>query len=88
VEDEQLAFEAFYSYLLPQFEGIDGLAGSHLFRAVRRLVGRRNHERLRLTLNSVLGLELRAERSAQDYAEEESIDLESDEDDENDEVVA
>jgi hypothetical protein len=80
VDDEQLAFEAFYSYLLPQFEGIDSVAGAHLFRAVKRLVGRRNHERLRATLNSVLGLELRTEKSAQEYAEEEDVDLEGDED--------
>src|SRR5689334_19399050 len=62
VDDEQLAFESFYSYLLPQFEGLDGVAGDRLFRSVKRLVGAANHERLRGTMNAVLGLELRAEK--------------------------
>ena len=75
VDDQRLAFEAFYSYLLPQFEGLDSVAGDHLYRALKQLVGNANHERLRQTLNSVLGLELREQKSAQDYADEEGIDL-------------
>lgn len=58
-EDGQLMFEAFYSYLLPQFEGIDAPTGDELYKTVSRLMDsaeRRN--RLRQTLNSVLGLEL------------------------------
>jgi MoxR-like ATPase len=58
-EDGQLMFEAFYSYLLPQFEGIDAPTGDELYKTVSRLMdsaARRN--RLRQTLNSVLGLEL------------------------------
>jgi hypothetical protein len=54
----QLAFEAFYSYLLPQFEGIDQATGEHLFATVRPLVGADRAARLRETLNTVLGLEL------------------------------
>jgi hypothetical protein len=54
----ELAFEAFYGYLLPQFEGIDEVAGERLYRQVRKLVGPGNDQRLRTTLRSVLGLEL------------------------------
>ena len=32
-DDGQLAFEAFYSYLLPQFEGIDQVEGENLYKA-------------------------------------------------------
>jgi MoxR-like ATPase len=54
----QLAFEAFYSYLLPQFEGIDEVGGERLYKLVRKLVGASNDDRLRTTLRSVLGIEL------------------------------
>jgi MoxR-like ATPase len=58
-EEGQLLFEAFYSYLLPQFEGIDAATGERLFLMLAPLMAstaRRN--RLRATLNVVLGLEL------------------------------
>jgi MoxR-like ATPase len=59
VEDGQLVFEAFYSYLLPQFEGIDATRGQRLFELVgARLDSDQRRERLRRTLNAVLGLEL------------------------------
>jgi MoxR-like ATPase len=58
VNSGQLAFEAFYSYLLPQFEGLDEVQGEKLFREVRKLVGASQETRLRQTLRSVLGLEL------------------------------
>ena len=67
----QLLFEAFYSYLLPQFEGIDAPAGEQLFQALSPLMGttaRRN--RLRDVLNSVLGLELQPPASAEAVADE------------------
>jgi hypothetical protein len=54
----QLAFEAFYSYLLPQFEGIDEIEGERLYKRVRKLIGGDAEKRLRETLRSVLGLEL------------------------------
>ncbi len=58
-EDGQLLFEAFYSYLLPQFEGIDVPTGDELFKVMSRMVGSgERKDRLRRTLNSVLGLEL------------------------------
>jgi MoxR-like ATPase len=59
-DDGQLMFEAFYSYLLPQFEGVTPAEGDALFAAVSKLVGPPRKERLRKTLNSVLGLELAA----------------------------
>jgi MoxR-like ATPase len=59
-DEGQLLFEAFYSYLLPQFEGIDDTQGEELFATVAVLVGPVRRERLRRTLNSVLGLDLAA----------------------------
>jgi hypothetical protein len=70
-DDQQLAFEAFYSYLLPQFEGIDQATGEQLWGALKPLVGGANVERLRKTLNAVLGLEIAASRSPLDEEEEE-----------------
>jgi MoxR-like ATPase len=67
--DQQLLFEAFYSYLLPQFEGVDPVEGRLLYRAVLRLVGAGHKEPLRKTLNAVLGLELRPETSSEEFAE-------------------
>jgi MoxR-like ATPase/predicted RNA-binding protein with PUA-like domain len=68
--DEQLAYEAFYSYLLPQFEGIDQATGEQLWAALKPLVGSSNAERLRKTLNAVLGLEISAPRSRPDEEDE------------------
>ena len=70
-DEGQLLFEAFYSYLLPQFEGIDAAAGERLFQTLSPLMGsaaRRN--RLRDTLNSVLGLELQPPPPAQALVDE------------------
>lgn len=68
--------------------GSTATRGERLYRAVKRLVGHPNHERLRTTLNAVLGLELRAETSAREYAELDGIDLDSVEAaDEDDEIV-
>jgi MoxR-like ATPase len=64
--DQQLAFEAFYSYLLPQFEGVDASDGENLYATVRTLVGAERKERLRNTLNSVLGLELQPDKAGND----------------------
>jgi MoxR-like ATPase len=58
VDPGQLVYEAFYSYLLPQFEGIDDEAGEALFKLISAQVGRDRQERLRSTLRAVLGLEL------------------------------
>jgi hypothetical protein len=73
-EDGQLLFEGFYSYLLPQFEGIDVPTGDKLYRTMSQLMDsaeRRN--RLRQTLNSVLGLELLStpgKQPEQDYEDD------------------
>jgi MoxR-like ATPase len=57
--DGQLLFEAFYSFLLPQFEGIDSRDGEDLFKQMGALVGSAElRDRLRRTLNAVLGLSL------------------------------
>jgi MoxR-like ATPase len=64
--DGQLAFEAFYGYLLPQFEGIDEEAGQELYKLVRKIVGPANRDRLRSTLRAVLGLELASPGGAQE----------------------
>jgi len=53
-------FQAFYSYLLPQFEGLSDMQGDALFATLKQIVGGSNYwrERVRGTLNQVLGLEL------------------------------
>ena len=38
-EDGQLLFEAFYSYLLPQFEGIDVPTGDELYKVMSQMMG-------------------------------------------------
>jgi MoxR-like ATPase len=75
-DEGQLLFEGFYSYLLPQFEGIDTAAGEQLFKMLSALLGgSARKERLRKTLNAVLGLELQTAQPAPsepvDDAEEE-----------------
>jgi hypothetical protein len=65
---QELAFQLFYSYLLPQFEGISNPLGQVLFKKVGRLVGDQYRERLRTTLTDVLGLVL---PSTQPLAEDE-----------------
>lgn len=58
ISEEDLALQAFYSYLLPQFEGINDLDGQRLFATAAKLVGAANRGKLRTILNDVLGLEL------------------------------
>jgi MoxR-like ATPase len=53
-----LCFECFYSYLLPQFEGVSDEEGEQLFQSVASLTGHRLQSKVRETLNTVLGLEL------------------------------
>ena len=55
---DELAFQLFYSFLLPQFEGISVPQGRELFSKVRKLVGRTHAARLRQTLAGVLGVDL------------------------------
>jgi MoxR-like ATPase len=69
-DEGQLVFEAFYSYLLPQFEGIDQAAGERLWKTLKLLVGSSRSDRLRRTLNAVLGLDISVP-SASDQDEEE-----------------
>ena len=58
METGQAVFEAFYAYLLPQFEGIDEPEGEMLFKKIGKLVGQKRRARLRQTFNAVLGLHL------------------------------
>lgn len=58
VADGQLAYEAFYSYLLPQFEGIDQAQGETLLSTLQPMVGNSLDADLRRTLTAVLGLDL------------------------------
>jgi MoxR-like ATPase len=69
-DEGELLFAAFYSYLLPQFEGIDDDEGERLFRALTKLFGTSQKEHLRLTLNAVLGLQLQSSRLADEEAED------------------
>jgi MoxR-like ATPase len=69
----QLLFEGFYAYLLPQFEGVDDAAGADLFKKVGQLVGASRRERLRRTLNEVLGLDIQPPQAA---ADEDVVELE------------
>jgi MoxR-like ATPase len=81
VADGQLAYEAFYSYLLPQFEGIDQAQGETLLSTLQPLVGTSLDKDLRRTLTAVLGIDLELPRS-EDFtpvtdAEREEEELES-----------
>jgi MoxR-like ATPase len=77
----QLAFECFYSYLLPQFEGIDDETGDALYKRLRPMVGTALRVKLRRTLKTVLGVELvKAAPSLEEDAEtdegDEGLDVE------------
>jgi MoxR-like ATPase len=54
----ELTFQLFYSYLLPQFEGLTADQGINLYRKVLPLVGSEQRRKLRSTLTEVLGLVL------------------------------
>ena len=41
-DEGQLLFEGFYSYLLPQFEGIDDATGDTLYKKLGLLMGSRS----------------------------------------------
>ncbi len=71
-EDGQLLFEGFYSYLLPQFEGIDAATGDRLYAMLAPLMsGASRKERLRASLNAVLGLELQEPTRGEDELDDE-----------------
>jgi MoxR-like ATPase len=54
----ELVFEAFYSYLLPQFEGIEDADGRVLFKLVRVAVGAPFEDRARQAITNALGIRL------------------------------
>jgi MoxR-like ATPase len=73
----QVLFEAFYGYLLPQFEGVDDENGEALYKTIGALlVGAPLREQLRQTLNAVLGLDLPPKKSAEDDEPLEAEELE------------
>jgi MoxR-like ATPase len=73
--DGQLIFEGFYSYLLPQFEGIDEPKGERLYEVLGAMMGTATRkETLRKTLVAVLGLELPPPSTPNGEAGEESED--------------
>jgi MoxR-like ATPase len=57
-DDAELAFECFYSFLLPQFEGIGDDQAAQLFKMLVTATEPTMRGRLRSTLTSVLGVEL------------------------------
>lgn len=85
IDPSTLRFEAFYSYLLPQFEGVSDEEGERLYKALVTLLGAGWRSRIRKTLNSVLGLEIAPPNQplpADDEEDEEEIDPVPDEADE------
>lgn len=56
VTADRLAFQLFYSYLLPQYEGITEQQGRELFEQVDALTQRRHTRQLTRTLTEVLGI--------------------------------
>lgn len=57
VSRSKLVFQGFYSYLLPQFEGIDNHLGRALLKALHPLLDQAEREHLLDCLGDVLGLE-------------------------------
>jgi MoxR-like ATPase len=66
LSEADLKFQLFYSYLLPQFEGVTDDEAQALWKEARKQVGLSNRERLRVTLNTVLGLNLMSKPDAED----------------------
>jgi len=60
VPTQALAFQLFYSFLLPQFEGIDQPRGRKLYQVLAPLVGASRLRRLESTLHDVLQVTLSA----------------------------
>jgi hypothetical protein len=71
--DEELAFQLFYSYLLPQFEGITTPEGKKLYRRLSGIVGVGNRQRLKKTLIDVLGLDLQDRPTSADRETEDEL---------------
>lgn len=74
---KDLAFQLFFSYLLPQFEGITKPEGQKLFGKLLRLVGEGYRDQARSTLTEVLGITLSREQLP-DEEDDADADLEAD----------
>jgi MoxR-like ATPase len=79
VDMAELRFQVFYSYLLPQFEGISDEDGERLLKVLAATVGGSMRQRLRKTLNGVLGLELQPPRGTVEPTDPEATATEDDE---------
>lgn len=66
VDPAELRSQSFYSYLLPQFEGVTDEEGAKLLNILTEICGSDARGRLRQTLTDVLGVELRSGPSAAD----------------------
>jgi MoxR-like ATPase len=71
--DGELTFQLFYSYLLPQFEGITAAEGKELYRRLSSIVGGGNRQRLKTTLADVLGLDLQDRPTPADQETEDEL---------------
>jgi MoxR-like ATPase len=58
IADNELTLQLFFSFLLPQFEGIDDTQGRLLYQTVSELVGGRHQGPLHAMLTTVLGVHL------------------------------
>jgi MoxR-like ATPase len=65
MESSELRYQAFYSYLLPQFEGISDEEGELLLSILSGVIGAGSRSKIRGTLQRVLGVELPIEQTAQ-----------------------
>jgi MoxR-like ATPase len=82
---DDLRFHLFYSYLLPQFEGINDQHGRDLYQTLRTVVGAARRTQLRTTLNDVLGLQLTAPKRRGSPSELEDLEVVDDLDEPDDE---
>jgi MoxR-like ATPase len=55
---DELAYQLFYSYLLPQFEGVDRKEGLKLFSTMSDILSSALRPKLRATLSAVLGISI------------------------------
>ena len=60
IDEDQLRFQAFYSYLLPQFEGVTDEEADELLKSLVEICGDKQAITLQETLHDVLGVEVEA----------------------------
>ena len=67
----ELSFQLFYSYLLPQFEGITDDTARPLYKSLRTIVGTPYAEELRRAFRDTLGVQVGSEPKIDDDADDE-----------------